>query len=369
MKAIINFEKGFDKNGELAEEQLFVHSFGTFPQKTIFRLNQDNLIDLSSIDKEALQKAFPDAKIRYIRYQNKETTSCVDDNENPAEELYMIGKWESSKIYVFDHECFYIINDSVIKILHLNEDVDTNFRKIFEFLPKKTAAPKEQEVKLVCYDGGSYYTIKSKINHTKLDITSNYNDDFLPVYDDIIRFLDKSERKSGLIVMNGKPGTGKSTFISHLVSNHPNNYIIITPAIAAHLASPEFTSFLLNNKDAVFIMEDCETVIMDRENNASFGSAVAALLNMSDGLMSDIFNGKFICTFNADIKDVDKAVLRKGRCFANYEFKALTVDKTNALLEKRGFESVDKELTVAEVYNYEEVNVPDMQSKPKKIGF
>lgn len=367
MKAKINFPQGFDKNGELAEEQLFTHSFNTLPHKTIFRLNQDSNIDLSKIDLKLLQEAFPDAEIRYIRYQNKETTSCVDDVES-GEELFIIDKWESSKIYIFDHECFYIINNSAISILHTAEDVVDNFNKLFKHLIKIKSTPKEQEVKLVCYDGGAYYTIKSKINHTKLDLHSNYNDDFMPVYDDIVKFLDKSERKSGLIVMNGVPGTGKSTFIRHLVSNHPNNYIIITPAIAAHLAAPEFTSFLLNNKDAVFIMEDCEQVIMDRGTN-TFGSAVAALLNMSDGLMSDIFNGKFICTFNADIKDIDKAVLRKGRCFANYEFKALSADKADKLLIQRGLEPTNKELTLAEIYNYEEINVPDIEIKPKKIGF
>lgn len=367
MKVKINFPQGFDKDGDLAEEQLFVNSFGTLPQVTIFRLNQDSNLDLSKIDLKLLQEAFPDSEIRYIRYQSKETTSCVDDSST-EEESFIMDKWESSKVYVFDNECFYIISSSVIKILHLNEDVINNFNKLFKYLTKVKRSPKEQEVKLVCYDGGGYYTVKSKINHTKLDLDTHYNDDFMPVYEDIIKFLDKSERRSGLIVMNGSPGTGKSTFIRHLVSNHPNNYIIITPAIASHLAAPEFMSFLLNNKDAVFIMEDCEQVIMDRESN-TFGSAVAALLNMSDGLMSDIFNGKFICTFNADIKDVDKAVLRKGRCFANYEFKALSVDKSNKLLIQRGFDPINKELTLADIYNYEEINIPNVEVKPRKIGF
>ena len=85
MKAKINFPQGFDKNGELAEEQLFTHSFNTLPHKTIFRLNQDSNIDLSKIDLKSLQEAFPSAEIRYIRYQNKETTSCVDDVESGEE--------------------------------------------------------------------------------------------------------------------------------------------------------------------------------------------------------------------------------------------------------------------------------------------
>ena len=55
---------------------------------------------------------------------------------------------------------------------------------------------------------------------------------------------------------------------------------------------------------------------------------------MSDGLMSDIFNIKFICTFNADISKIDSALLRKGRCYANYTFKALDKDKVKHLSDK-----------------------------------
>ena len=130
MKVKINFPQGFDKNGDLAEEQLFAHSFGTLPHVTIFRLNQDNMIDLSKIDLKVLQDAFPYSEIRYIRYQSKETTSCVDDVES-GEELFIMDKWESSKIYIFDDKCFYMISNSAIKILHLNENVTDNFNKLF----------------------------------------------------------------------------------------------------------------------------------------------------------------------------------------------------------------------------------------------
>ena len=85
--------------------------------------------------------------------------------------------------------------------------------------------------------------------------------------------------------------------------------------------------------------------------------------------MSDIFNVKFICTFNADIEKIDEALLRKGRCFANYEFKPLNVNKTKFLLNKLGIK-VDKvqEMTLADIYNYEDSNYSE--NKPsKKIGF
>ena len=89
---------------------------------------------------------------------------------------------------------------------------------------------------------------------------------------------------------------------------------------------------------------------------------------MSDGLMSDIFNIKFICTFNADITKIDEALLRKGRCFANYEFKELCVEKTKLLLNERGIELDSYEpMTLADIYHYEDRDYKETATK--KIGF
>ena len=105
---------------------------------------------------------------------------------------------------------------------------------------------------------------------------------------------------------------------------------------------------------------------MSREQTVS--GAIANILNMSDGLMSDIFNVKFICTFNADINKIDEAILRKGRCFANYEFKPLCKEKTKALLEKLNIHKDDPQpMTLAEIYNYN--NEDCTQQSTNKIGF
>lgn len=134
------------------------------------------------------------------------------------------------------------------------------------------------------------------------------------------------------------------------------------------MGEPEFISFMMENKDSIFILEDCEQVLMAREENR-FGGAIANILNMSDGLMSDIFNIKFICTFNTDVDNIDEALLRPGRCFVNYEFKPLNADKSAKLLESLGH-SIDKPkaMTLAEIYNYKpEENTSKQVSR--KIGF
>ena len=133
------------------------------------------------------------------------------------------------------------------------------------------------------------------------------------------------------------------------------------------MAEPEFIAFMMEHKDSIFILEDCEQILMAREENR-FGGAIANILNMSDGLMSDIFNIKFICTFNTSIENIDEALLRPGRCFVNYEFKPLDKEKVKVLSEKHNLGiTEDRDMTLAEIFNY----VPEVSSKPKKtkIGF
>ena len=76
---------------------------------------------------------------------------------------------------------------------------------------------------------------------------------------------------------------------------------------------------------------------------------------MTDGILSDDLGIKFICTFNDDMKNIDPALLRKGRLVSKYEFKPLSVEKSNTLLKERGInETTNKPLTLAEIFYYED---------------
>lgn len=96
---------------------------------------------------------------------------------------------------------------------------------------------------------------------------------------------------------------------------------------------------------------------------------LSTILNLSDGILGDGLNIKFICTFNADINKLDKAILRKGRLKYKYEFKALTPEKTQELAAELGKEIPEGEsLTVGDIYNWEEDNGAE-RGKAKRIGF
>jgi ATP-dependent 26S proteasome regulatory subunit len=79
-------------------------------------------------------------------------------------------------------------------------------------------------------------------------------------------------------------------------------------------------------------------------------------------------NIKIICTFNTDIEKVDKALLRKGRMIASYEFKPLSKEKANKLLSSWGYTPADKEMVLADLFNMDKKGFENSKNL-KKIGF
>lgn len=358
----------YNSQGNFIPKLYYTEKYNIIPNTYDISLSQDDAIDIVKLANMIPELFGKNAVIiGQSVYDNENSTSAVDDND---EEIYRGGEWVQTSFKLDDeeHSRFWEFNKTGISVLHCetHENIKQCVDELRAKLPKIQIKPKAAEIGLIAYDNG-YFTINSKIVKTDLNIKENYNDDFVPVFEDIKNFLNS--RSSGLVILNGTKGTGKTTLIRHMCSQHPKKYRIVTNAIASRLAEPEFMSYLLENKDSVFVLEDCEQILMDRSEN-TFGGAISNILNMSDGLMSDIFNIKFICTFNADINKIDSALLRKGRCYANYEFKPLSIDKVKALSEKHNLGiNVTKPMTLAEIYNYESTDY-DSSAKPrKKIGF
>ena len=282
-------------------------------------------------------------------------------NGERAGSLYIAT--ESKRIFlVVLNKCsvYYSAKDSL-------EDIKKFVNELWNCFPKLQEEEKVARVGLIKYSNGEYYTSFSDIRKTTINIEENYNNDFPPVYKDIIEFLN--QRESGLILCWGAPGTGKTSLIRHLCSNVSKDYVIVPNSVATRLADPDLMSYLTSCRDYVFILEDCEQLLVDREDNP-WNNAITTILNMADGLLSDIVNIKFICTFNAKIDNIDPALLRKGRCFAKYEFKELAEDKVAALDAKYKLNLPEiKPMTLAEIYNSEKTDYSEDTKKPRKIGF
>jgi hypothetical protein len=218
---------------------------------------------------------------------------------------------------------------------------------------------------LIAGDGGFYTDDISTVDFQSVDISELYNDDFIEIDGIISQSLQKTE--SGMILLHGDPGTGKTTYIKHLICKFiDKEFIFIQNDFVKDLLKPSFVSFLLQNKNAILIIEDAEKVVVSRENSMN-DSVVSTILQLTDGLFSDFLNIKIICTFNTNIERIDKALLRKGRMIAKYKFSALSPEKTASLAKKLGYENTSGSLTLADIFGLDKRGFE--QTSKKAIGF
>jgi hypothetical protein len=201
------------------------------------------------------------------------------------------------------------------------------------------------------------------------DIDKCYNDDFGKVHQAIVGSLNKNE--SGLYLFHGDPGTGKTTYIKHLSSLVDRDIIYVPTAFVESLSDPSFLPALLHKKHSILVIEDAEKALLARDPSDS-SSVVSAILNITDGIMANVFNIAIIATYNSSRQCIDKALLRKGRLKAEYQFGKLSVSKTQKIMDELGTKKEVKEpMILADIYNNEEdsIVVSSELFEEKRMGF
>jgi hypothetical protein len=265
-------------------------------------------------------------------------------------------------IFKLENKVLIELGNGYVEILFTN----TNYHyanAVIQVLAGFKAPEKEEpyEINIITQTNTGLELKQLEIKATQLDIGLYYNDDFKPV-DEVIKQRLEKENDKGIILLHGLPGTGKTTYLRHLIGNMKKKVLFVSPAVAANLMNPEFIDLLIDNPNAVLVIEDAENIIMDRKFSSN--SSVSNLLNISDGLLSDCLNVQIICTFNSALSMVDSALLRKGRLIAKYEFEKLNAVKAQRLSDHLGFKNIiDKPMTIAEITNPDDMNVeqPPMQ--------
>ena len=205
------------------------------------------------------------------------------------------------------------------------------------------------------------------IKKIKVNLEENYNEDFIEKSKKIITGLN-DKNKTNLVILSGPAGTGKTTFLRYLASKLKKNIIFIPPDLVDSITSPSFIPFLLNNNDCILIVEDAEPVL-EKRHTGGRSSGVSNVLNLTDGLLSDCLNISIIATFNINTKNIDDALMRKGRLLMHYHFDYLNEKKSKELLEKLGHKEIEVKapMSLADIYYYNNGNGNEV--KPIKLGF
>lgn len=140
------------------------------------------------------------------------------------------------------------------------------------------------------------------------------------------------------------------------------SFCILDSNLLYNITAHSLLDVFVRNKDMIYILEDCEKLLVSRENETN--PIIATFLNMSDGILASLIKCKFICTFNTNLENIDDAIKRKGRMKLKYEFKKLSPNKVKQLTGK----DVSDGMTIADVVFISKDN--DFSVKhSKKIGF
>lgn len=326
----------------------------------------------------SLYNEYFDYSVMYGTFKGKEIESYILSNFKDSEKIHSTYSVVEDPNYgPYFHNSIIKIKDKVILDLRKDEvrichhrdiDVQEYFEMLRNFLIQPTKESFFSVIVKSEFSDDSYSLVNFPIKDKNINIEKMYNDDFGIIDKEIKGFLAGDE-KSGFILLHGKQGTGKTTYIRHLIKTIDRRFIYMPVHMATILDSPHFLPFLINYPESVLIIEDCEEIIRSRETQQSGNSGIANLLNIGDGLLSDALNMKVIITFNTNIQKIDKAILRKGRLKARYEFKELETQKVKNLMDEIGIANIEpKPMTIADIFYASELSF-DTHDKQQKIGF
>jgi hypothetical protein len=244
------------------------------------------------------------------------------------------------------------------------------------------------KIHLICQDPDiGFYTKGLPIGgDMDFDLALHYGDDMPDFHEKQIKRLKSGSK--GIILFYGDPGTGKSTYIKRLCRDlfKVDKKILYLPNnMVDNIGTPIFNNFLLDwaednqndtRKGILIIIEDGERILLKRDENPYGADGVSNILNSTDGIMNDFINIQILATFNTSIDRIDEAILRKKRALAIRQFKKLSVEDSQRLIDHLKIENkVDSEMALADIYamldDDDEVLFRDVKPKNKKqqIGF
>lgn len=335
---------------------LFYMLFGTLP--TAYRFYIDNYGRIQYMLEEE----------RYIKHFtfNENYHLNIKSMNKVFQHYYSIFNsrcLDDSKLYISDSV---IIDSSTGKFSFFRVFTDKhaiveNISKLpFEIIKNDEEKP---VINWLTYSKSGFAAISFDIKENySLDINAYYNDS-LP-YENLLNFC--KEDKCGLTLLHGDPGCGKTTLIKNLIYQTGKNFYMLDADMLANSSNAAFVDYLIDHKNSIFVIEDCEKLLMDR--TTSNNSWIGTLLNLTDGMLGEGLGIRFICTFNSDISTIDKALLREGRLAICYELKPLCKEKAKVLCEKENREFKNRDMSLAEIFKSKILDTK--LNKPiKRIGF
>lgn len=339
---------GFSDDDKIVPERFFYLVFGEL-------YSTHSLVDQYDIRLFAKQ-LIKTYKVKQNQVVNISNSKGNRINFNECQIMIVLKKGLGIYLHSYGIRIYYCLQISLFEIKKL---IDLS-------LPFQIKQSFEKRFYMIEYSYNDFSLLNFKAKPFTIDVTTNYNDDFLEI-DELIRKSLK-EGKNGLLLLHGKYGTGKTFYIRHLINTIDRKFIYLPNNMVEFLSSPGFLPFIAKYQNSVLILEDCESILIKRTNSSNGSSALSNLLNLGDGLLADALNINVICTFNAEVSKIDDAILRKGRLIAKYEFDNLEIGKAQKLANTLGYnQTITKTMSLSEIHKLGERNFENI--KMCGVGF
>ncbi len=172
---------------------------------------------------------------------------------------------------------------------------------------------------------------------TEEKVTESLEDEAYPVLEDGIEQFIQSylSAPESVLVLQGPPGTGKTKLIRTLLGSishrkGENARVIYTGDEAVLKKDEIFVKFLSGGYDA-FLIEDADLLLKPRTDG---NNLMHRFLNVADGIATSNKRKIIFSTNLANIRDIDSALTRPGRCFAHVALRKLSAVEASRLARR-----------------------------------
>jgi hypothetical protein len=168
---------------------------------------------------------------------------------------------------------------------------------------------------------------------------TNYRPETVEHYRHVVEDLNDLDPCGRIVILDGPPGTGKTHMVRALLNEVPKGTFVLIPSnMMSQLGSPSFIKALLREQKKgypmILVVEDADEAISARDRSNM--SEISALLNFSDGIFGAMMDLRIVCTTNADVEDLDEAVMRHGRLCRRIEVGKLDHVQAQVVYKRLG---------------------------------